>query len=89
MIIGEIAMGSLRERRTVLSDLPNLPTCTVATHGEVMVLADRRALFGRGLGYIDAHLLAATALHPGTTLWTRDRLLNDAADLLGIAATPA
>ncbi len=87
-IIGEIAMGSLKDRMIVLRFLNHLPSARVAKEGEVRDMVERHRLFGIGLGYIDAHLLAATMLTPETLLWSRDRRLHDAAAQLGVAATP-
>ena len=58
-VIGELAMGSLRRRDAVIAELRRLPSVRVATDHEVMLLIDRHRLFGTGIGYIDAHLLAA------------------------------
>lgn len=81
-ILGEIALGSLKNRRTVLSLLENLPQAPTATYREVQTLIERRRLFGRGIGYVDAHLLAAASLAPGLAIWTRDkRLMGVAGDL--------
>jgi predicted nucleic acid-binding protein len=80
---GELACGHLRERRTLLR---RLPQALVATDGEVMDLIERHRLMGRGLGYVDAHLLAATILTPDARLWTRDRNLAGIARSLGLEA---
>lgn len=81
-ILGEIALGLLKNRRTVLSLLQNLPQAPVATDQEVQTLIERRRLFGRGIGYVDAHLLATASLAPGLAIWTRDkRLIGVASDL--------
>ena len=85
-IIGELALGSLRRRYVVLSDLFRLPQADVASNDEVLQLIDRETLFDRGIGYVDAHLLAATRLTTDTRLWTRDRTLNAVAAQLGLAA---
>jgi predicted nucleic acid-binding protein len=84
-VLGEIALGSLQNRTVVLEAMRNLPTVTVATDDEVFRFIGAHALFGLGIGYTDAHLLAATKLSPGTRLWTRDRRLSDAAAQLRIA----
>ncbi|KGJ08952.1 type II toxin-antitoxin system VapC family toxin [Paracoccus versutus] len=78
-IIGELALGSLKDRETVIAAMQGLPQAPVASHAEVMALIDARRLFSLGIGYVDAHLIAATLLAPGTTLWTRDRRLSAAA----------
>jgi predicted nucleic acid-binding protein len=85
-VIGELALGNLRQRDVFLSDLFLLPQADVASDEEVLGLIDREKLFGRGIGYIDAHLLAAARLTTDTKLWTRDRTLNMAAAQLGLAA---
>jgi predicted nucleic acid-binding protein len=76
-IIGELALGNLRNRSGVLSLLDALPQAVMAEHGEVMRFTDEQRLMGRGLGYVDAHLLAS-ALLTGAPLWTRDRKLDKA-----------
>jgi len=86
-VIGEIALGAIRSRDAVLEELEKLPSAPVADHAEVMSLIEGRRLYGRGIGYVDAHLLAATRLWRGTTLWTRDRRLLAVAEEMGIAAS--
>lgn len=78
-IIGELALGSLKDRETVIAAMQGLPQAPMASHAEVMTLIETRRLFSLGIGYVDAHLIAATLLAPGTTLWTRDRRLSAAA----------
>ena len=85
-VIGEVALGSLRQREVILSALSDLPRAAVATHDEVLALVDRHALFGAGIGYVDAHLLAAVSLTPGASLWTGDMRLHRLAGRLGLAA---
>jgi predicted nucleic acid-binding protein len=84
-IIGEIACGSLAKRTTVLELLQDLPTAAVADAQEVLVFIDRHQLHGKGIGYIDMHLLAAVTLTQGAKLWTRDKRLSVAARALGCA----
>lgn len=74
-VIGELACGNLRRREEILSLLGALPRATVATHEEVLVLIEQRELMGRGLGYVDAHLLASVTLTDGARLWTTDKRL--------------
>jgi len=85
-VIGEVAMGQFRNRSAVLSDLRRLRIAEIASHQEVMTLVERRSLFGKGIGYVDAHLLAATFLTPNASLWTRDKSLKEAARQLKLAA---
>jgi predicted nucleic acid-binding protein len=86
-VLGELALGNLRRRDTFLSDLRDLPQATVAEDEDVVHLIDRQQLYGRGIGYVDAHLLAAARLTAGSKLWTRDRRLQAVAAQLGLAAT--
>lgn len=83
-VVGELACGNLKGRATVLSLLERLPQLPVATHAEVLHLVDRRKLMGRGLGWIDVHLLAS-ALTGHAKFWTRDKRLAVAAHDLGLA----
>lgn len=85
-VIGELALGSFRERVEILGALHGLPMATVADDSEVLDFIDRYRLFGRGIGYIDAHLLASVRLTIDAVLWTRDKRLQTAAVELGIAA---
>ena len=85
-VIGELALGSLPRRDFVLNSLRRLPRANVARDEEIMRFVDREALFGIGIGFVDAHLLAATRLTAGATLWSRDRRLQAAAEKLALAA---
>jgi predicted nucleic acid-binding protein len=85
-VIGELALGNLLPRDRFLSDLRDLPQAIVAEDEEVLRMINRQALFGRGIGYVDAHLLAAARLTNGSQLWTRDRRLQAVAAQLGLAA---
>jgi predicted nucleic acid-binding protein len=73
-VIGELACGNLANRAELLALLAKLPTVPVATDTEVLTLIERRRLMGRGLGYVDAHLLASAAIG-SVTLWTLDARL--------------
>ena len=74
-VIGELALGQLSHRSEILGLLRNLPHAQTATDAEVLNLVENRHLFGLGIGYVDAHLLAATLLTAGAGLWTRDKRL--------------
>jgi predicted nucleic acid-binding protein len=87
-VIGELALGNLRQRDMVLTALADLPQADSATDAEVLTFIDRHALFGRGVGYVDAHLLAAVRLTADAKLWTNDRRLHGVADELGLAMAP-
>lgn len=84
-VVGELALGSLKNRRTLLNALQDLPQAPVATDAEVLRFIETNALFGLGIGYIDTHLLAAVRLSPGTLLWTRDKRLLAASNRLGLS----
>jgi predicted nucleic acid-binding protein len=85
-VIGELALGNLRNRDFVMAALTDLPSAVVATDAEVIAFIDRYALFGRGIGYVDAHLLAAARLTAGASLWTNDKRLKGVGETLGLAA---
>ena len=82
-IVGELALGNLGAGDT-RSLLELLPRTTVASENETLRLIDRESLRGRGIGYVDAQLLAATRLTADARMWTRDRRLADVATKLGI-----
>lgn len=85
-VIGELAMGDLKDRDDVIQDLDDLPKTLIATDDEVQGFIKQYSLFGLGIGYIDAHLLAAVQLAPDALLWTRDKHLRAAAERLHLAA---
>jgi predicted nucleic acid-binding protein len=85
VVIGELACGNLRNRPAFLSLLADLPTAREANHEEVLVLLEQRQLFGRRIGYLDAHLLASAALSAPARLWTLDQRLSKAAASMGVA----
>lgn len=81
-VIGELALGDLRQREFILNTLRDLPQTIVAADQEVLHFIHRYRLFGSGIGYVDAHLLAATRLTASTVLWTRDQRLRHSAQRL-------
>lgn len=83
-VLGELACGNLKERGDLLDLLRQLPSCALAEHEEVLMFIETRKLFGRGIGYVDAHLLASAAMQR-TALWSRDQRLRLVADDLGLA----
>lgn len=83
--VGEIACGSLRDRSSILRLLQDLPAASVAEGDEVLAFIERHVLHGKGIGYVDAHLLASVALTGGAKLWTRDKKLRMVAVALGCA----
>ena len=83
-IVGELACGNLRKRSEILSLLQALPMVIQAEHEEVMQFIEIHHLMGKGLGYIDVHLLAS-ALMTQIPLWTLDRKLSEISSKLGLA----
>lgn len=84
-VLGELACGNLRNRNEVLALLKDLPRVAIATDDEVLCFIERHTLMGRGIGYGDAHLLAAVILSGATRLWTRDKRLQAVALSLVLA----
>jgi predicted nucleic acid-binding protein len=82
---GELALGNLRQRHVILSNLENLPQATVAFGDEINRFIETHSLFGLGIGLIDAHLLASTQLALNAKLWTRDKRLLAVAMRLDLA----
>lgn len=87
-VIGELTLGNLKNRDAILDALQNLPQTPVATDGEVLGFIQENSLYGMGIGYIDAHLLAAVRLASGAMLWTRDKRLLAAGTKLGLVENP-
>jgi predicted nucleic acid-binding protein len=83
-VLGELACGNLRDRAEVLDLLGRLPFAPMASDPEVLAFIERRDLMGRGIGYVDAHLLAAVALAGDARLWTLDRRLAALAGEMGL-----
>lgn len=88
-VTGELSLGSLRQRTVVLGLLTSLPTAIVVTPHELLSFIDSKELTTRGIGYVDAQLLASTQVTTDATLWTRDKRLAAAASQLGLAVDPA
>jgi predicted nucleic acid-binding protein len=82
-VIGELACGNLSRRHQVLELLQGLPAATVASDAEVLLLIERKRLMGRGIGYVDVHLLASARLSH-CRLWTQDRRLASVAQEQGL-----
>lgn len=83
-VIGELACGRLTRRREVLDLLSDLPPGIVATDVEALRLIELHRLHGRGIGYIDVHLIASVMLTASAKLWTRDKGLRAIAAQLRI-----
>lgn len=82
-IIGELACGNLTQRMRILSDLSALPIALSASHHEALRLVDDRKLWGQGIGWVDAHLIAS-ALLSDCRFWTLDRKLDRCAADAGL-----
>lgn len=85
-IVGELLLGHVPKIDEIVEDLNALPGAVVASADEVLRFISDRKLPGSGIGYVDAHLLAAAALTPETGIWTRDKRLLAAAKSLSLAA---
>ena len=84
-VIGEVALGHLRQRNTILTALDGLSKAIEAREREVLQLIQKHKLFGLGIGYVDAHLIASTML-TNASLWTRDKRLKEVATRLSLSA---
>ncbi len=82
---GELALGNLRQRDTILAALDNLPQAPMVFADEINYFIETHTLYGLGIGLIDAHLLAATQLTGHVRLWTRDKCLLAVARRLNLA----
>lgn len=81
-VIGELALGNLRQRDVILDTLNNMQSVKIAKDEETLSFINHNKLYGLGIGYIDAHLLTSVRLTPGTLLWTQDKRLHAAANRL-------
>ena len=86
-IIAELALGSVKERTKTLALLDLLPQVRVAQVSEVRLTIEARRLYNRGIGLIDAHLVASVFINPSTVLWTKDKQLRKVAEGFGIHAS--
>ena len=84
-IIGELACGNLRRRSEILSMLKTLPQAHLVEHEELLGFIETHRLYGCGIGWVDAHLLASTLL-TGCTVWTMDKPLRRTAIALNVLA---
>ncbi|MHB8594278.1 MAG: type II toxin-antitoxin system VapC family toxin [Acidimicrobiales bacterium] len=87
-VTGELALGTLSNRDEVIGLLRSLPQAIVADDDEVLSLIEREPWHGAGIGYVDAHLLAATKLTPDTRLWTNDKPLATVTARVGLGFQP-
>lgn len=87
-VTGELALGNLTQRKDILGLLGSLPSAEVATHTEILGLIEAEHLYGLGIGYVDAQLLAATRLTADARLWTADKQLAMVGRRLHLLAEP-
>jgi predicted nucleic acid-binding protein len=85
LVFGELAMGNFAKRSAVLRWLADFIPAALADHDEVLGLIEAQTLHGKGLGFVDAHLLASALLMPGVQLWVRDKRLLSAASVAGVS----
>ncbi len=83
-VLGELSLGALKRRDQILELLSELPMAQVVPHADVLALVERARLAGRGIGWVDVHLLASELLG-GSRLWTLDRRLAVVAHALDVA----
>jgi len=81
LIVGELACGNLKDRAIILSFLHLLPMSIEAEHDEVLSFIENNRLMGKGMGYVDVHLIASAVL-TGVPIWTLDKKLAQTADSL-------
>jgi predicted nucleic acid-binding protein len=84
-VIGEIALGNLKNREKLLFDLSTIPKVHIARDEDVQSLIENKKLCGLGIGYVDAHLIASTLLTKSTRFWTSDKRLAKVAEMLGLS----
>ena len=75
MVLGELACGNLQNRQQLLQLWHSLDSLQTASHDEAMYFIEQKGLAGKGIGYIDVHVLVAVALTSEVKLWTRDKRL--------------
>lgn len=85
-LAAELALGSLRDRSRMLVRLDTMPQARVVALRDIRRMIEARSLYAKGIGLIDAHLVASCLITPGTQLWTRDSALKGVAKAMGIDA---
>lgn len=87
-VIGELACGSLHKRKSLITNLHKIPKTHTASLADTMNLIEHHKLFSKGIGLVDAMLLASTLITPNTKIWTSDKSLAQIAKSLKILHTP-
>jgi len=85
MVIGELVCGNLRDRPRNLAVLQALPRISELSNDVVIATIEQLKLMGRGIGFVDAHLVLSAVERKDTRFWTRDRRLHQIAGELGVA----
>lgn len=85
-LVAELALGSLQNRQFTLAKLDSMPQTRLVDLKDVRRMIERRALYSKGIGLTDAHIVASCFVTPGTLLWTSDARLGKVAESLGIRA---
>ena len=80
-VIGELACGNVKQRADLLSAIGTLPHAPIASHDEALALLETHRLMGKGLGWVDVHLLASAKL-ARLSFWTLDKRLAAAVEAL-------
>jgi len=81
LVIGELHVGNISKRKNFLALLEDLPKVGECSHEEVLFLIEKHKLYGKGIGYFDAHLLSSSIVNE-TPIWTLDKRLAKLADSL-------
>lgn len=84
LVMGELALGNLAHRTAILQLLSDMPQAVMATPSEMLAFIERHALYGKGVGYVDVHLLASAKLS-AARLWTYDKRLQSVAEGMKLA----
>ncbi len=87
-VLGELACGHLKPRAVLLDAFSQLPSVDTADDKEVLVFIERHSLMGKGVGYVDVHLLASASISENVQLWSRDKRLMALATRLDLAYIP-
>jgi hypothetical protein len=83
-VIGELALGPLPTRSRTIKYLDGLPRLQAAIQSDVRRMIETHSFHNRGIGLVDAHVLAAVLINPPAQLWTRDNALRRIAERLGV-----
>ena len=85
-VLGELALGGISA--STLKTLQDLPQCPVASPDEVLALIGTARLIGRGIGYVDTHLIASARMAADSRLWSLDQKLDAIAGAFGLRYSP-